>query len=75
MLRFLTAGETHGKCLVAILEGMCSNLYIDEEKQQWVIPKGVFAKKIENSTIYDYSDILTEHICLEPVHPMIICRF
>lgn len=32
MLRFLTAGETHGKCLVAILEGMCSNLYIDEEK-------------------------------------------
>lgn len=32
MLRFLTAGETHGKCLVAILEGMCSNLHIDEEK-------------------------------------------
>lgn len=33
-------------------------LYIDEEKQQWVIPKGVFAKKIENSTIYEYSDII-----------------
>ena len=32
MLRFLTAGETHGKCLVAILEGMCANLKIDEEK-------------------------------------------
>lgn len=32
MLRFLTAGETHGKCLVAILEGMCSNLHIDEER-------------------------------------------
>ena len=32
MLRFLTAGETHGKCLVAILEGMCSNLAIDEKK-------------------------------------------
>lgn len=32
MLRFLTAGETHGKCLVAILEGMCSNLPIDASK-------------------------------------------
>lgn len=32
MLRFLTAGETHGKCLVAILEGMCSNLRIDENE-------------------------------------------
>lgn len=32
MLRFLTAGETHGKCLVAIIEGMCSNLHIDKEK-------------------------------------------
>lgn len=29
MLRFLTAGETHGKCLVAILEGMPSNLKIN----------------------------------------------
>ena len=32
MLRFLTAGETHGKCLVAILEGMCSNLPVDKER-------------------------------------------
>ena len=33
-------------------------IYIDEEKQQWVIPKGTFTKKIDNSTIYDYSDIV-----------------
>ena len=32
MLRFLDAGETHGKCLVAIIEGLPSNLEIDVEK-------------------------------------------
>ncbi len=30
MLRFLTAGESHGQALVAIIEGMVSNLQIDE---------------------------------------------
>ena len=30
MLRFLTSGESHGKCLVAILEGMVAGLTIDE---------------------------------------------
>ncbi len=29
MLRFLTSGESHGKCLVAILEGMVAGLGID----------------------------------------------
>lgn len=29
MLRFLDAGETHGKCLVAIIEGLPSNLAVD----------------------------------------------
>ena len=29
MLRFLTAGESHGKALVAILEGMPAGLAID----------------------------------------------
>ncbi len=32
MLRFLDAGETHGKCLVAIVEGLPSNLKVDVEK-------------------------------------------
>lgn len=32
MLRFLTAGESHGKALVAILEGMVSGLKIDKQK-------------------------------------------
>ena len=30
MLRFLTSGESHGKCLVAILEGMVAGLVVDE---------------------------------------------
>ena len=29
MLRFLTSGESHGKCLVAILEGMVAGVEID----------------------------------------------
>lgn len=29
MLKYLTSGESHGKCLVAILEGMPANLHID----------------------------------------------
>ncbi|MDP8260435.1 MAG: chorismate synthase [Candidatus Gygaella obscura] len=32
MLRYLTAGESHGKCLVGILEGMPSGVKIDEKK-------------------------------------------
>ncbi|MGE5329423.1 MAG: chorismate synthase [Deltaproteobacteria bacterium] len=32
MLRFLTAGESHGKCLTAIIEGIPSNLNIDIEQ-------------------------------------------
>ncbi|SHH12683.1 chorismate synthase [Tepidibacter thalassicus] len=31
MLRYLTSGESHGKSLIAILEGMPSNLYINVE--------------------------------------------
>ena len=31
MLRFLTAGESHGKCLVAILEGMVAGLEVRPE--------------------------------------------
>ncbi|MCS7179789.1 MAG: chorismate synthase, partial [bacterium] len=30
-MRFLTAGESHGKCLIGILEGMVSNLSISLE--------------------------------------------
>lgn len=29
MIRFLSAGESHGKCLTAIIEGLPSNLHID----------------------------------------------
>jgi len=32
MLRFLTAGESHGQCLIAIVEGLPANLIIDESE-------------------------------------------
>jgi chorismate synthase len=32
MLRFLTAGESHGKGMVVILEGLCAGLPVDEKK-------------------------------------------
>lgn len=32
MLRYLTAGETHGKCLTAVIEGMPSGVKIDIDK-------------------------------------------
>ena len=32
MLRFLTGGESHGKCLVAILEGMVAGVAVDEKE-------------------------------------------
>lgn len=32
MLRYFTAGETHGKCLTVIIEGMPSNVRIDLDK-------------------------------------------
>lgn len=32
MLRYLTAGESHGKCLVAILEGMPAGLPLDPQR-------------------------------------------
>jgi len=31
MLRFLTAGESHGKCLTAIIEGLPSGIPVDED--------------------------------------------
>ena len=39
MLRFLDAGETHGKCLVAIIEGLLSNLEIDTLKINEMLSK------------------------------------
>ncbi len=32
MLRYLTAGESHGKALVAIIEGLPANMYLDKDK-------------------------------------------
>jgi chorismate synthase len=32
MLRFLDAGESHGRCLIGIIEGLPAGLSLDEEK-------------------------------------------
>ena len=32
MLRFLTSGESHGECLIAVLEGMPAGLRIDQKQ-------------------------------------------
>ena len=32
MLRFLSSGESHGKCLIAVLEGMVAGLTLKEEE-------------------------------------------
>ena len=32
MLRYFTAGETHGKCLTVIIEGMPSGVHISLDK-------------------------------------------
>ena len=39
MLRYLTAGETHGKALTAILEGMPSGIFVSAEKINAMLAK------------------------------------
>lgn len=57
MLRFLDAGETHGKCLVAIIEGLPSNLFVDTEKinARLALRQGGYGRggrmKIETDTV------------------------
>ena len=47
MLRFMTAGESHGKCLVAILEGLPAGVPLDlsaieaeMKRRQWGYGRG-----------------------------------
>ena len=44
VLRYLTAGETHGKALTAIIEGMPSGIPVSKEKItiESEIPKNFF---------------------------------
>jgi len=42
MLRFLTSGESHGKCLVAILEGMPSGLRVKKERIDFELKRRQF---------------------------------
>jgi chorismate synthase len=41
MLRFMSAGESHGKCMVAIVEGLPAGLTIDEK----IINKDLFRRQ------------------------------
>jgi len=58
MLRFLTAGESHGPALVGIIEGLPAGLKIDEEKinfdlmrRQKSYGRGYRMKKIEKDMV------------------------
>ena len=58
MLRFLTAGESHGPALVGIIEGLPAGLVIDEEKinsdlsrRQKSYGRGTRMKKIEKDKV------------------------
>ena len=57
MLRFLDAGETHGKCLAAIIEGLPSNLALDMDKinARLALRQGGYGRggrmKIENDRV------------------------
>ena len=63
MIRYLTAGESHGKCLTAIIEGIPSNLSIDIKKinQKLAQRQGGFGRggrmKIETDTVEVLSGI------------------
>ena len=37
-MRFLTAGESHGPGLTAIIEGLPANLFVSEKAKSWVAP-------------------------------------
>ena len=73
--RFLTSGESHGKCLNAIIEGIPSNFKIDEDfinNELKLRQKGIGRggrMKIENDTIIINSGVrhgltLGSPICL-----------
>ncbi len=61
MLRFLTAGETHGRCLTAIIEGMPSNVHIEIEKinEQLALRQGGYGRGGRMKIEKDNAEILS----------------
>ena len=77
MLRFLDAGETHGKCLVAIVEGLPSNVVVDIERINDMLRKrqGGYGRggrmKIESDTVEILSGVRGGKTIGSPVALMI----
>ncbi|MBE7026744.1 MAG: chorismate synthase [Ruminococcaceae bacterium] len=77
MLRFLDAGETHGKALVAIIEGLPANLSIDTDKINEMLKKrqGGYGRggrmKIETDTVEILSGVRGKKTLGSPVALMI----
>lgn len=77
MLRFLDAGETHGQCLTAILEGLPSGLPVDVEaiNQMLALRQGGYGRggrmKIEADRVQILSGVRTGHTLGSPVALMI----
>ena len=77
MLRYLTAGESHGKCLIAILEGMVAGLavdkqFIDKELTRRKIGFGRSQRmKIENDKVQILSGVRKNRTIGSPIALMI----
>ncbi len=73
MLRYLTAGETHGKCLTGIIEGMPSNVSIDVDKinEQLALRQGGYGRggrmKIEKDQVEILSGVRNRKTLGSPI--------
>ncbi len=73
MLRYLTAGETHGKCLTGIIEGMPSNVSIDVSKinEQLALRQGGYGRggrmKIEKDKVEILSGVRNRKTLGSPI--------
>ncbi|MCZ2845782.1 MAG: chorismate synthase, partial [Candidatus Bathyarchaeota archaeon] len=77
MLRFLDGGESHGKCLLGIIEGLPAGLVLDEEKINYNLKRRQMGygrgkrMEIENDHIEILSGVISEKTIGSPIGLMI----
>ena len=61
MLRFLTAGESHGPCLLAIVEGLPAGLFVDEEaiRRDLARRQGGYGRGARMQIEQDHAEVLS----------------
>ena len=73
MLRFLDGGESHGKCLLGIIEGLPAGLVLDEEKINYNLKRRQMGygrgkrMEIENDHIEILSGVISEKTIGSPI--------